>query len=239
MDRESQAFPKGTSSDNDPIELQDVTQTEFESLLDFLYDGCVLHLTDFFECYKFVFRMHNETTPSLAAWTSLLSISTRFEMNRIRTRAIAEIISFRPNIDPVDQVVLAVQHNIPEWLPLGYAALCQREDPLELEEAERLGMKTTVLLAKARESVRKIGSVPQNNIPMTPELDIGPGWPGYNRPPSPIRVQPLTPDSAPFDASLVDRVLTEIFWPTPVVPEPEVPPPQEGGLHDSTDNVRY
>jgi len=68
-------FPKGTGSDNDPRELRDVTQTEFESSLDFLYDGCVLHLTEFFLTLQYVFRMHNETTPSLAALDIAVSLS--------------------------------------------------------------------------------------------------------------------------------------------------------------------
>lgn len=35
LDRESSVFPQGVGSDSDPIELPGVTQTEFESLLDF------------------------------------------------------------------------------------------------------------------------------------------------------------------------------------------------------------
>lgn len=152
--------------------------------------------------------MHNETTPSLAAWTSLLSIATRFEMKRIRTRAIAEIIGFRPRMDPVDQIVLALKHDVPEWIPLGYAALCQRDDPLEVEEAERLGIRTTALLAKARERVRKIGGALRDNY----DREILP-WEKNAASILSGEITPPTPN--PFDVSLVDRVLKEIFWPEP------------------------
>ena len=133
--------------------------------------------------------MHNETTPSLLAWTSLLSISTHFDMYRVRDRAIMEIETFYPPIDSVDKVVLAVKHNVPEWLPPTYAALCQRADPIDIEEGRKLGLETTVLLAKARERVRnspnlrpphfKISSGslargPRPEPPRTPEPPITP-----------------------------------------------------------------
>jgi hypothetical protein len=98
--------------------------------------------------------MHNETTSPLSFWTLLLSISTRFEMHRVRSRAITEINIFHPRIDPVDQVVLAVRHNVPEWLPQAYTAICKRAEPIEIDDARKLGLETTVLLAKAREGVR-------------------------------------------------------------------------------------
>lgn len=150
--------------------------------------------------------MHNETTPSLAAWSSLLAISTRFDMKRIRSRAITEILSFRPRIDPVEQVGLAVKHGVPDWLPIAYAALCEREDAIEIEEAIKLGLETTVLLAKARERVRKTNTKPlRDAVPC--------GLFGGLR--------PSVPDPAPSDASVVDRILEEIFWPAPAkLPDP-------------------
>jgi len=122
-------------------------------------------------------RMHNETTPSLLAWTSLLSISTRFDMQRVRSRAIMEIDTFYPAIDPVDKVVLAVKHNVPKWLPLAYAALCQRADPIEIEEGQKLGLETTVLLAKARERVRNSPNL--RHLPTESFVPISSG--GLNR----------------------------------------------------------
>jgi len=201
-------FPTGTGSNYDPIELLGVTRIEFESLLDFLYDG-----------------MHNETSPPLAAWCSLLSISTRFEMKRIRSRAICEISTFRPCINPVDQVVLATKHAIPEWLPLGYAALCQREEPIEIEEAKKLGLEITVMLAKAREAVRKtsaadqssnsFSSIGNNSIrPASSDFRVYPPWFGQKN-------HQINPDPTPFDKALVSRVVDEIFWPAQTLPNLE------------------
>jgi hypothetical protein len=159
--------------------------------------------------------MHNETTPTLSAWISLLSISTHFEMKRIRSRAIAEILSFRPRIDPVDQVVLAVRHDIPEWLPLGYAALCQREEAIEVEEARKLGLETTVMLAKAREIVRKNAGAVAVQTPIAMSF-------GFGRNQTHQHTQVRTnQDPEPFDAALVSRIVNDVFWPSPVLPDQE------------------
>lgn len=115
-------------------------------------------------------------------------------MHRIRSRAIAEISNFCPCIDPVDQVALAVKHDVPEWLPRGYAALCQRAEPIEIEEAMKLGIETTVKLAKARETVRRASDYAQS-----------------------LKM----PDSARFDDDLVTGVICDIFWPASNLPAPE------------------
>lgn len=114
-------------------------------------------------------------------------------MSRVRSRAIKEIFDFWPRIEPVDQVVLAVKHNVPDWLPLAYAVLCQRNDPIEVDEAKKLGLETMVFLAKAREKVRRAS----------------------------IASRPTSPDPTPFSASLVSRVIDEIFWPAPKSPDPK------------------
>jgi len=90
-------------------------------------------------------------------------------------------------------------------------------------------MKTTVLLAKARESVRKSAAFLQNNIPMTPELDIGTGWPGYNRPAIAYSGAAADPGFSAVRRFSGWIVSLQRYSAHSVVPEPEVPPPQEGG----------
>ena len=99
--------------------------------------------------------MHKEEVPPLSHWSAILSISTRYSMTRIRTRAIHEINTFRPRILPIPQIVLAVAHNVPEWLPLAYAGLTAREEPIQVEEAMSIGLEKTVRISMAREEIRK------------------------------------------------------------------------------------
>lgn len=69
----------------------------------------------------------------------------------IRSQAISAINESTDPIDPVDQVVLAITHKVPEWLPVAYASLCSRKKPLTGDEAERLGARTVALIAEMRE----------------------------------------------------------------------------------------
>jgi hypothetical protein len=178
-----QAAMEGMSDDL-PISLPGVTRFEFKTLLDFFYD-----------C------MHDDFELSLNEWTAILSISSRYDMDRIRQRAIRQIISHRPRIDPVEKIVLAEKHDIAGWLPSAYASLCQRVNPLEEWEAEKLGLRITVRLARAREAVRELAlqgfGIPIEEPGDTEEEGI----------------------YSPY-AYTVSRVVSEIFSP----PSSEIPP---------------
>ncbi|KZP16990.1 hypothetical protein FIBSPDRAFT_1047107 [Athelia psychrophila] len=138
LDRESTRFPQGVSSTTHPIDLDGVSRFEFKSLMNFFYHG-----------------MHNTTTPSLPQWTALLSISTRFDMFKVRERAISEITSLRRDIDPIDQIALAQKYDVPAWLSDAYTALCERERPLAAEEARKMNGDIPYLIAEARENILK------------------------------------------------------------------------------------
>lgn len=73
-------------------------------------------------------------------------------MSFVRSKAIAAISA--STINPVDQAVFAEMYNVPEWLPVAYTALCSREKPLTVWEGERLGARTVVKIAEARERLR-------------------------------------------------------------------------------------
>lgn len=97
--------------------------------------------------------MHDDHQLVLENWISLLSFATRFLCDKIRKRAIREIEGGHAKLDPVERVVLAVRHNIPQWLVPAYQELCQRQDTLTEEEGEKLGLSTVIKLMRARESL--------------------------------------------------------------------------------------
>lgn len=101
-------------------------------------------------------RMHSGFELSLAEWIALLSISSLYDMTKIRRRAIDEIIRCVPPIDPVEKIVQAQKHDIPEWLPSAYKDLCRRKNPLEEWEAVRIGINVTVKVARVREAMREV-----------------------------------------------------------------------------------
>lgn len=125
-------------SDDTAIPLPGVTIRQFESLLDFFY-----------------FRQSIEDSPLPSGdWMDLLAISTRYDFEKIRKRAIKEIEGFQPPVDPVTKIVLATKHDIPEWLEGSYVLICERGEPLEESEAEQLGICAVVKMSKAREVFR-------------------------------------------------------------------------------------
>ena len=132
-------------------------------------------------------------------------------MVKVRTRAIDEITTFRPRIDPVDQIVLAIQYDISKWLSAGYAALVRRESPLECDEAKKLGVDTMCLIAKARERYRS--GLARTETPG--ECDDG----GFG-----ILI-PASSKTAMKDGDVVDRLVQDIFWPVSAkpLPVPDVP----------------
>jgi hypothetical protein len=96
--------------------------------------------------------VYHDTPRSTEQWTYLLSISNKFKLEKVHKRAITALE--RTQLDPVDKIDLAVKHDVPEWLDPAYIELCKREDPLREEEAEKVGLNTTVKLYRAREKVR-------------------------------------------------------------------------------------
>ncbi|KDQ56643.1 hypothetical protein JAAARDRAFT_194625 [Jaapia argillacea MUCL 33604] len=184
--------PEGTTDDS-VIPLPGVTQGEIESLLNFLYHG-----------------MHDDRNVSLSEWIDLLSISTRFICDKIRGRAIREIDSFRhPRIDPVEKIVLAGKRDIPEWLAPSYEDICQRVNPLEVEEAEKLGITMAVKLMRAREAIR------ERSCSNTAKAR---GTRRRVATPPPQFPSSAESPSRPYDESLVSEIIQETFWPSPPVP---------------------
>ncbi|KAJ7243589.1 hypothetical protein B0H12DRAFT_829320 [Mycena haematopus] len=123
--------------ESEAIPLEEVGISEFECLLDFFYNG-----------------MYHRASFSLSQWITLLSISTRLGFDLLRAQAIHSIEESPTTFDPIDKLVLAMKYSIPEWLAPAYTALCQRPNCLEEWEAEKIGLKKTVQIARAREAFR-------------------------------------------------------------------------------------
>ncbi|KAJ7243590.1 hypothetical protein B0H12DRAFT_1022919 [Mycena haematopus] len=184
-------------SDERAIPLPGVTPPEFEALCDFFYEE--------------KFQHHRASTRE---WISLLSISTRFDFQRLRECAIAALENrsigptfWRGEIDPIEQIVLAEKHDIPHWLRIAYVKICERSDPLEEWEAEKIGARKTALLARARETVRN----PHHHTPPAPA----------SRSPSPaasvlsdmVSHAPRSPSNGFYhNRHRVDAIVSEVFF---------------------------
>ena len=155
---EGEESPKEGTTDDTAIVIPDVTCKEFEALLDFFYYRFVLphHLRTWLSLQHPRESSKEETRP-LDQWVSLLSISARFQLDRIRRRSISEIDGHHTQLNTVDRVVLAIKNSVDPWLIPAYCDICERTEPLTDQEAEKLGAVTTARLARARELLRKSG----------------------------------------------------------------------------------
>ena len=103
---------------------------------------------------EFLSRCLNRKEPSLQRWIDLLSISTKYQLESIRPVAIKGIDTHRPEIDPVQKYALAIKYMVKEWEGSSFKTLCQRPDPLTVEEAIRLGVIITTEVFREREKIR-------------------------------------------------------------------------------------
>ncbi|KAF8189179.1 hypothetical protein K438DRAFT_957492 [Mycena galopus ATCC 62051] len=171
------------AGESEAIPLEDVGISEFECLLDFFYNG-----------------MYHQPRFALSQWITLLSISTRLGFDLLRAHAIHAIEENPTTLDPVDKLVLAMKYKIPEWLAPAYTALCQRPNCLEEWEAEKIGLKKTVQIARARETFRD--SARYRSCPPSPVYC----W----QLPSPM---PGLASPVDYQAARAARIVDEVFFP--------------------------
>ena len=83
-------------------------------------------------------------------WTSVLKLSTMWSFDLLRDLAIKNMSQL--SINPVERAALASEFSINEWLLPALNDLAQREEPIGIEEARRLGWETALQIAAVRES---------------------------------------------------------------------------------------
>ncbi|KAJ7896047.1 hypothetical protein B0H14DRAFT_547305 [Mycena olivaceomarginata] len=190
-------------SDERAIPLHGVTPAEFEALLDFFYEE--------------KFQHHNI---SMLEWINLLAISTRFDFQRLRECAITAIEHGLCNnkgpvqdVNPIEQLLLAEKHDIPHWRRIAYVKICERSDPIQEWEAEKIGARETALLARARETIRN----PHHRVPSP--LPFHPMPLGLSHTPIAMHFSlpgsPGPPSNGFYhNRHRVDAIVSEVFFPS-------------------------
>jgi len=167
--------------------------------------------------------MHEDYDPTLDEWVALLSISTRFGMEKIRQRAIYQIDDEEFEVDPIEKILLANSYDIEGWHAPAYAALCQRAKPLEVWEAEKLGLITAVKLAQVREEIREsaLASHPPRAEPDTAISCENCNRTSYNNNSCQYCGHIFTPPVEDSHARLTRTLgfVNDVFWPKPNEPE--------------------
>ncbi|KAF9460412.1 hypothetical protein BDZ94DRAFT_1266178 [Collybia nuda] len=191
-------------SDDRPIHLPEVKAQEFERLLDFFYQRAY-HSRDsllFSPVYELEAReAHSKDDTFFEQWIDLLSIATRFDFQSVRRYSISAIQKRVSPLEPVKRICLAVKFDIPEWLAAAFESLCQRDNPLEIFEAEIIGLKYTTLLARAREEIRDSA---RNSTSRNKKEKFQFVFDDLEE----------QKENLPYDASLVTRIVKRVFFPS-------------------------
>ncbi|KAG8990082.1 hypothetical protein FRB94_013770 [Tulasnella sp. JGI-2019a] len=124
-------------SEDEPVEL-DVTVPEMDSLMSVLLARQI-------------------STPlelTIEKWSHALGLATLWKLDAARTFIIDHISRHFPN-NLADQITLADDYDVGQWLHPSYKTICIRDTPPTEEEITALGPKRLVAILKIREACRK------------------------------------------------------------------------------------
>ncbi|KAL1679064.1 hypothetical protein EV122DRAFT_277666 [Schizophyllum commune] len=118
----------------EPIRLPGITTIDFERFLTMIYPSDI----------------GERDIETVDEWTSVLRLATKWGVPRLRALAIREI---EPKATPIEKVVIAREFDLgKDWLLPSFTAICTSSKPLDYDEAERLGLRTVVDIARIREA---------------------------------------------------------------------------------------
>ncbi|KAJ2918315.1 hypothetical protein MD484_g2134, partial [Candolleomyces efflorescens] len=149
IDANLDSSPISSSNQRDPVvqhdsvvKLQGVEVDDFRCFLKVLYPRN---------------GEHELTTFTPEQWKSVLKLSTKWFFNDIRHRAIREIDGIEGSMSDVHRIVAAKEHGISEWLSAGYKALVTREETIDLEDGEKIGLRNALQLYQLRDKYHRQG----------------------------------------------------------------------------------
>ncbi|KAG9020981.1 hypothetical protein FRB95_003102 [Tulasnella sp. JGI-2019a] len=123
------------ATDDNPIRLTGITCFEMESLLAVLDARC----------------MDGPHNLKSEEWAAALHLATMWHFDAARKYAIQNIESQYPGQAPLERIVLAGKCQVGPWLHPAYLSLCNRSEPLTIEEGEVLGLGRALAICRLRE----------------------------------------------------------------------------------------
>ncbi|KAH9927823.1 uncharacterized protein B0H18DRAFT_1002395 [Fomitopsis serialis] len=122
-------------SDDNPIVLEGTKSADLSCFLSCLYP---------------INYGHGDLT-TYEEWAAALELAVKWEFDRIRDFIVQRI---KDTATLVEQIVTARRLNMQQWCWDVCAKLCERAQPLTLEEGQRLGLEDTVRISEVREKRR-------------------------------------------------------------------------------------
>ncbi|KAH9966275.1 hypothetical protein BJV74DRAFT_286093 [Russula compacta] len=128
------------SSDTNPIVLKDTTSEAFAGLLWVFYNP-----------------KYSIYTATVDKWIEILALAQRWQFKEVEQLCIRELEKL--SIPPVEKIKIYQDFKLDTTLLLvSFAQLTVRAEPLSLEEGQKLGIDTTLRIARARELARGTNS---------------------------------------------------------------------------------
>ncbi|KAL5633919.1 hypothetical protein ACGC1H_005943 [Rhizoctonia solani] len=128
--------PEEGSSPDHPITLEGVSASDFTALLRVLYAS---HFSS------------NQPAPEASLVVPAFRLANLFNFSELRAYLLPLA---EQNLGDVDKIVFAREFDIKEWLIPAHVRLCQRETPLNGEEASKLGVQSVLIISRMREQYR-------------------------------------------------------------------------------------
>jgi hypothetical protein len=124
---------------------------DFDAFLSVLYPLYAYLKIDFVHVVNICHRNFNALEEhSFEEWSSILDLSTRWGFTSIRDLAIRCV---EPP-SPLHRLILARKYSIEQWVLPSLLELCERPQPLSLDEARLMDLEDVVLVGFVRQSVR-------------------------------------------------------------------------------------
>ncbi|CAE6469460.1 unnamed protein product [Rhizoctonia solani] len=135
--------PEEGSSPEHPIVMQGVSATDFEALLTVLYARTSIGFPSYFS--------NSQPTPEASLIIPAFRLANMWNFSDLR----AYLIPFTETVlGDIDKIVFAREFGIQDWLALAHKNLCERTEPITLEEARKLGIESLVFISRMRELFR-------------------------------------------------------------------------------------
>ncbi|KAF8959962.1 hypothetical protein BDZ97DRAFT_1367307 [Flammula alnicola] len=148
----SAGSPLQGSGDSNAIILENVTADQFATFLWVFYNPK-------YSLYE----------APVEDWEVILALANRWSFDEVKSLAIRELE--KKEMPDVQRIKLYHENNVDRnFLIPGYAALCEREEPLSLSEGMDLGMETTLMIARGREEARSSRLASGARSPQTPTI---------------------------------------------------------------------
>ncbi|CAE6408885.1 unnamed protein product [Rhizoctonia solani] len=137
-------LPKGTALDpgegsapDNPIALDGVTGSDFEALLRVLYAS---HFST------------NQLEPKSALIIPAFRLSNMWHFADL----CAHLMPIAENMfSEVDKIIFAREFELDQWIIPAHIKLCQRNKPLNSEEAAKVGLRSLLFISRIREEILK------------------------------------------------------------------------------------